>query len=144
MPVMTYRKPAPARHRPTSITQPLSPQEVELIKGPPRKALKAFKEGIADSNCWYVVTMRVQVGYELAKAHFSEQTQAQYAPVMLAVQWMRSRYHVSGNTVWSATPDELRDLEVALDAVDGMQDMTSRLQQLDAYRKALAYMKAVC
>lgn len=113
------------------------------MKSVPHKALKAFKENIATDSCWYTLAFRLKVALELAKTDYQEITVEEISESFLAVLQVRKRFQESVEQVWSATAQEIDAIEMGLEAVDIMQDETTRRHQLSAHHIADAYMKSI-
>ncbi len=113
----------------------------EWLKKVPREAIEAIKAGTFDQTDWFNLGFRIQMGMELVREFYTEDSVKALQECFGAIESIRNRYLSIAPQEWTVTPTELAFLEAAVEAVDTLQDETLRRNQLPASKKALAFMK---
>ena len=121
----------------TPIVFKLSVADQEKLKAPPHKSLAALKAGTHTATDWFNVTFRIKVGYELAKAAYTQEAVDGMLDTLHACLSIRARYLATLR--WSVTEEDLSLLELGIETTDLMQDDTTRRDQLSAHHTARTY-----
>jgi hypothetical protein len=127
----------PVRKKPKSYTPIVFKINKELhegIKQPPRTSLRRFREGIADATDWFNISFRIRVGIYLARAEYQQETVEDMTDAFMLCDTIYTRAKQDNGPDWTITPEEIDYIESALDAVDIMQDETTRRAQLYAHQ----------
>lgn len=126
----------PVRKKPKSNTPiifKVAKAQQEIIKKPPRISLQRFKENKADATDWYNIAFRISVGVNIARSDYVQETVDAMIESFSVCESLFVNAKKDSGPHWSATPEQLEYLQEALDAVDQMQDETTRRVQLDAH-----------
>jgi len=117
----------------TPIVIKLNPIEQAAIKQPPRISLERFKSHKADATDWYNIAFRIRMGLEVAKQEYVQQTVDDIAEMfnLWLVVFTNAKQTTGPN--WVVENNTLEDIESTLDAIDTMQDETTRRAQLSAH-----------
>jgi hypothetical protein len=123
----------------TPIVFAIPSEQKKFLKSIPRLALTAFKENKATATDWYNVTFRLKACYEITKIAYENITVEAVKEVLdmlLEVQKRRT-----SDLDWLMSLEEIETLEIGLDAMDTIEDETTRRIQLDATLISKNYMK---
>jgi len=134
----------PVRKKPKSVTPivfKISKEKQDAIKKPPRTSLRRFIEGNADANDWYNIAFRLRVGVYIAISEYTEETVDGLKSAFGLCDAIHTNAKKETGPDWTITKDQIDILQDALDAVDVMQDETTRRVQLDAHHAAQKLMK---
>ena len=105
-----------------------------MIAKVPRISFKRLQENKADVNDWYNLSFRIKVGHYLAEKLYAKEAVIGLSIAFDCCKLIGERWLL--NKVISATPDELADIEISLDAVDSMHTENTRRYLLEAYHAA--------
>lgn len=125
----------------TPIIFGLSLKDAIKLKTMIRPSLAAFKENRQSLTDWHNVGFRLKVALEVAKEHYVLETVSELQRCMDAVLAIKQRYATHQSL--SATPEEIELFEMGLDAMDQIQDESTRRLLLDKFLAADRYMKAL-
>lgn len=134
----------PVRKKPKSLTPivfKISKEKQDAIKRPPRTSLNRFRTNQADATDWFNVAFRIRVGVHIAKAEYQQQTITGMSEAFTFCDVLYTRAKKDTGPDWTVSADDIEYLESALDAVDVMQDETTRRVQLDAHHVAKKLMR---
>ena len=134
----------PVRKKPKSVTPivfKISKDKQEAIKKPPRVSLRRFSEGKADATDWYNIAFRIRVGVHIAKQEYVQDTIDEMNRAFTLCDLIYTNAKKDTGPDWSITQEQIESLRDALDAVDIMQDETTRRVQLDAHLIAQKLMR---
>lgn len=125
----------------TPITIAVPKAQQDAIKRVPRVSLQAFKDNKNTPTDWYNITFRTRIGYDLAKEVYTHEAFVAMTECLDTCLIIKDRYLET--KIWSATPEEIEIIEVGFDAIDQMQDETTRRIQLVAFKESDVYMKKI-
>lgn len=138
----------PIRKKPKSNTPiifKVAKEQQEAIKKPPRISLRRFIDGVADATDWYNIAFRISVGINIAQSDYVQETVDAMKECFNVCEDIFTNAKQETAPVWSITNEQAEYLQEALDAVDTMQDETTRRVQLDAHliakKKTSTYVK---
>jgi hypothetical protein len=134
----------PIRKKPKSFTPivfKLTKEQQEAIKRPPRTSLNRFRANQADATDWYNIAFRIRVGVHLAKEEYAQSTVNDMCEAFTFCDVLHNRCKKPNGVDWSVTKQEADYIEDALNAVDIMQNETTRRIQLDAHHAAKRILK---
>lgn len=134
----------PIRKKPkshTPIVFRLSKEMQDAIKRPPRISLNRFKTNQADATDWFNIAFRIRVGVQIAKEEYTQDTIDDMVKVFSFCDALYNRAKRDTGPDWSVSTEEEQYIENALDAVDIMQDETTRKTQLNAHHIAQKFMR---
>jgi len=123
----------------TPITIGISKADSEMLKKGPRDALAKLKDGKGSPQVWYTLTFRTEATRIIGELMYTQETANQLKEVRDVCLTLMERYIL--DRTWIITDDEFALLEDGLDAADTVQDDNTRRVQLEAYKKADAYVK---
>lgn len=125
----------------TPIILGLSLKDATRLKTMIRPSLAAFKENRQSLTDWHNIGFRLKVALEIAKEHYVPQTVAELQACMDVILAMKQRYLLNKSLTVSA--EEIELFEMGLDAMDQIQDESTRRLLLDKFLVADRYMKAL-
>lgn len=135
--MVTLRKRKTTTNTPITIAVPKAQQDA--IKRVPRQSLQAFKDNKQTPTDWYNLTFRTRIGFDLAHEVYTNETVVEMTECLNTCLAIKDRYLQT--KLWTATPEEIESIEIGLDAIDQMQDETTRRVQLVAFKESDVYMK---
>jgi hypothetical protein len=115
-------------------------KEALRLKLPPLASLMEFKTGKGTSPGRKTLEYRLHVGKELCISHFQEPLIAELDKAIATVQAVKDKYEV-GCTTQALSIEDCEFIGPLLVSIDSMQDLTTRRDQLEVYRKVAAYCK---
>lgn len=134
----------PVRKKPKSVTPivfKIAKDKQEAIKKPPRVSLRRFFEGKADATDWYNIAFRIRVGVHIAKQEYVQDTIDEMNRAFTLCDLIYTNAKKETGPDWTITQEQIEVIQDALDAVDVMQDETTRRVQLDAHLVAQKLMR---
>jgi hypothetical protein len=140
---MTKNK--PVRRKPisnTPINFRISKEQQDAIKKPPHDSLNRFKNNKGDATDWSNIIFRIHVAVYIARQEYVQDTaDALYSVLKLCESVM---HHAMSNypPVWVMTTDQIEIIESGLEAMDDIQDETTRRIQLHAHLYAQKQIKS--
>lgn len=140
IPLIKFSGPAPKKkyktYNPINIAIPKA--QKDLIRSVPRASLKRCAEGICDANDWFNLTIRMKLAYEISLIVYTEETQGAIKEIFDLLNVVRDRR--TEDKKWVFSKEELLAIEDGLDAVDEIEDQTTRRVQLEAWHSARKFM----
>lgn len=141
IPLIKFDGPTPKKkyktYNPIVIAVPKA--QKELMKSIPRVCLERCRAKISDATDWFNLSIRVRVAYEISLVVYTEETQAAIKEVfdnLMVVKDLRT-----SDKIWNYIDTDLSAIEEGLDAMDAIEEQTTRRVQLDAWYAARKYMK---
>lgn len=131
--IVPTKKPKFKTYNPITFSIPATQQKI--LKSVPRHSFNKFKQGNADATDWYNITFRIKVAVEIAKVCYEQITVDEIQSVLTTL------LDIKDNSQWRANDEQLMAIESGLDAMDTLQDESTRRVQLDATHKAQTFMK---
>lgn len=125
----------------TPITIAIPKAQQDAIKRVPRISLQAFKNNKQTPTDWYNLTFRIKIGYDLAKSVYTDDAVTSMQEILDTLIVIKDRYIVS--KIMQMNQSEIDLVEMGLDAIDQMQDETTRRIQLEAFHESYNFMKNI-
>lgn len=124
-------------HTPINIAVPKHLQE--QIKRIPRLSLEAFKESRGTGTDWYNLMFRTKIGLDLALAFYTEEGSDALKEVHDVCLELHREYKKINK--WTITGYQYETLLSGLEAIDQIQDETTRRDQLEVFKSSDLYVK---
>lgn len=116
----------------------IDPVLKKRLKDQPRKALELFKQNKGNAWAWEALMFRVRSAYETSLQLYVEQTQSELKVISDLLEGTFAKQ--TSQEHWVLNEHEISEVEVALDAMDSIQDDCTRKQLLDPFVKTKAFM----
>jgi hypothetical protein len=107
-----------------------TPEQEEKLKQFAYIELSRFEVGDGNEMSWWNLSDRTMVGFLMATKYYELDTQQSMAEALAVMEaiWLRFYEHGAEDTPanWRASPGELEILRATFEAIDAMQDETTR------------------
>ncbi len=123
----------------TPITIAIPKHLMDSIKRIPRLSLESFKESRGSSTDWYNLTFRIKIALDLAKRYYTDE--ASEALVDVFEDCLNLYRNFKSTSKWSITEEQYDSILMGLDAMDQIQDETTRRDQLEVFKSSDLYVK---
>ncbi len=120
----------------TPINIRISKEQQDAIKKPPRISFSRFQTSIADATDWYNIAFRLRVGLSISRQEYTQETTVEINAVFKLWETIMVKAKQITGPMWHVDRNVLDEIEAGLDAVDTMQDETTRRVQLHAHLEA--------
>lgn len=140
---MTKNK--PVRRKPlsnTPINFRISKEQQDAIKKPPHDSLNRFKNNKGDATDWCNITFRIRVAVYIARQEYVQETANELYSVLKVCEEILHTVMSQHPPVWTMTQDQIETIQTGLEAMDDIQDETTRRIQLHAHLDAQKHIKS--
>lgn len=105
----------------------------------PRKALERFVNKTANMHDWEALMFRMRTCYEIALDIYVLNTQKE---ILFVVELLRDIfYRYQESKTFDLSEEDIKNIELGLDAMDTMQDQVTRKEMLGPFLRTRQYMK---
>lgn len=122
----------------TPIVFKLSKEQSDQLKSRIRPSLIAFKNNTQTATDWYNLGFRLKIAVEIGKENYQQQTVNELQECLDVIIYLKNQWVETKS--FKATEEQITLLESGLDAMDQIQDETTRRMLLDKHLVARDYM----
>jgi hypothetical protein len=117
------------------LSTPLTTEsEAGLLNIKPYLRLEEFIERNGSLQGWRDISFRLSVGLEFADIFFKEEEKEVLMLAVNAICDVKDRWSRTDNK-WGISDEEIQYIRQGLEVTDGMQDLTTRKEQMQVYIK---------